>query len=209
MPKLCGAVPANGADRVAMTPYIRAIISCGSAFDGGRFRANDMAQTQSVVISRRRDVLLCAAAGLAVLAVLGRSSGALAQAANPVHAAPDAGTWEAALKKIIGDAKPIDGQITFDVAEVAENGNMVPFTLTAESPMTAADHIKALHLLATGNPQPGIASFKFSPASGRATVSSRLRLARTQDLIAVAERSDGKFVLARRTVKVTIGGCGG
>jgi sulfur-oxidizing protein SoxY len=75
--------------------------------------------------------------------------------------------------------------------------------------MTEADYVKRIHVLATGNPQPAVATFHFFPASGKAAVSSRMRLATTQDVVAVAEISDGKFAMVRRNVKVTIGGCGG
>jgi len=85
----------------------------------------------------------------------------------------------------------------------------VPFTLAVDSPMTDASHVKAVHVFASGNPQVGVASYNFTPASGKASVSSRMRLARTQDVVVVAELSDGKFLLAKRNVKVTIGGCGG
>ena len=94
-------------------------------------------------------------------------------------------------------------------SEIAENGNTVPFSVSAESPMTEADHVKALHIISTGNPQADIAVFTFSPQSGKAGVSSRMRLAKTQEIIVVAELSDGKFLIGKRTVKVTIGGCGG
>jgi sulfur-oxidizing protein SoxY len=69
--------------------------------------------------------------------------------------------------------------------------------------------VKAIHVIATANPQPSVASFRLTPLSGRASVASRLRLARTQDVIGLAELSDGKFIMTRRPVKVTIGGCGG
>lgn len=117
--------------------------------------------------------------------------------------------WEDALKQIIGAAEPVDGKLVFDLPEIAENGNMVPFTVSVESPMTEQEHVKAIHVIATANPQPSVVSFKFSPLSGRAEASSRMRLARTQDVIGVAEMSDGKFLMTRRPVKVTIGGCGG
>ena len=93
--------------------------------------------------------------------------------------------------------------------EIAENGNTVPFTISVDSPMTETDNVKAIHVLATANPQPGVATFRFSPLSGKATVASRMRLARTQDVIAIAELSDGRFLMSKRNVKVTIGGCGG
>ena len=75
--------------------------------------------------------------------------------------------------------------------------------------MTEKEYVKAIHVISTGNPQPGVATFHYTPQSGKAAVSSRMRLARSQEVIAVAELNDGKFVIARRPVKVTIGGCGG
>jgi sulfur-oxidizing protein SoxY len=75
--------------------------------------------------------------------------------------------------------------------------------------MTEKDFVKAIHVIATANPQPGVATFRFSPLSGKAAVTSRMRLARTQDIIAIAELPDGRFLSGKRNVKVTIGGCGG
>ena len=124
--------------------------------------------------------------------------------------AQDAPSWEEAVKRIVGDARQAtDNRFTFELPEIAENGNMVPFTIGVDGPMTEKDHVKAIHVIATANPQPSIASFRFSPLSGRATVASRMRLARTQDVIGLAEMSDGRFLMTRRPVKVTIGGCGG
>lgn len=149
-------------------------------------------------LDRRTFLLGSAAAGLLVHLL---SSGVLAQAT------PQA--WEEAVKKIVGDGKPIDGRVNFELPEIAENGNTVPFTVSVDSPMTEQDYVKAIHIIATGNPQPGVATFHFTPLSGRASASSRLRLARTQDVVGLAELSDGKFLMTRRPVKVTIGGCGG
>ena len=117
--------------------------------------------------------------------------------------------WEEVVKKIVGDAKPIDGKLTMDLPEIAENGNTVPFTINVDNPMTETNYVKAVHVIATGNPQPGVATFRFTPQSGKAAAASRMRLARTQDIIALAELSDGKFFQVKRSVKVTIGGCGG
>ena len=117
--------------------------------------------------------------------------------------------WELAVRKILGEAKPIEGKITVELPEIAENGNTVPFSISVDSPMTDKDHVKAIHIVATSNPQPGVATFRLSPQSGKATVASRMRLQRTQDVITIAELSDGRFLMARRPVKVTIGGCGG
>jgi sulfur-oxidizing protein SoxY len=143
--------------------------------------------------------------------VLGASAVA---AIMPFLAAPGAAqgaprTWEDALKRIVGDAQPIsNGKLILDLPDVAENGNMVPVTVSVDSPMTEQEHVKAIHVLATANPLPGIATFRFTLLSGRASASSRMRLAGTQDVICLAELSDGKFIMTRRPVKVTIGGCG-
>jgi len=124
--------------------------------------------------------------------------------------AQDAPSWEEAVKKIVGDARPAtDKRFAFELPEIAENGNMVPFSIGVDGPMTEKDHVTAIHVIATGNPQPSVATFRFTPLSGRATVASRMRLARTQDVIGLAEMSDGRFLMTRRPVKVTIGGCGG
>ncbi|MEZ5855203.1 MAG: thiosulfate oxidation carrier protein SoxY [Hyphomicrobiaceae bacterium] len=105
--------------------------------------------------------------------------------------------------------KPKAEKIVLEIPEIAENGNTVPYTISVESPMTDSDYIKAVHVLSSANPLPNIASFYFGPAVGRATLASRMRLAKTQDVLILAERSDGQFLMAQRAVKVTIGGCGG
>lgn len=117
--------------------------------------------------------------------------------------------WEEQLKKILGDAKPTEGKVLIDMAEIAENGNMVPFSVSVESPMTEANYVKAIHLISTANPRPEVATFRFTPLSGVAKAESRMRLAGTQEVLAVAELSDGKFLSGKRMVKVTVGGCGG
>lgn len=97
---------------------------------------------------------------------------------------------------------------TLDMPEQAENGNMVLFKLNADSPMSEAEHVKAFHLLSTQNPQAHVATFRLTPASGKAAVNGRMRLAKTQDVVALAEYSDGRLAMTRRKVEVTIGGCG-
>ena len=117
--------------------------------------------------------------------------------------------WEQAVRSILGDAKPTDAKLSFEMPEIAESGNTVPFSVKIDSPMTEKDYVKTIHVIATGNPQPGVATFRLTPQSGRAMVSGRMRLAKTQDVIAIAELSDSKFLMSKRPVKVTIGGCGG
>lgn len=106
-------------------------------------------------------------------------------------------------------SEPKAGRIRISTQDIAENGNSVPVTINIDSPMTDDDHVKAIHVLADRNPQPGVASFTLTPANGRAEVQLRMRLAETQTLIAVAELSDGSSWIATREVKVTIGGCTG
>ena len=159
-----------------------------------------MTQRIEIEIIGRRTFLLGSAASLAVAAFLSNMP-ALAQ--EPLR------NLDEALKKVLKDAKPTENGITLEVPEIAENGNTVPFTLAVDSPMTPESYVKAMHVFASGNPQVGVATYTFTPESGKAAVSSRMRLAKTQDIVAVAELGDDKFLLIRRNVKVTIGGCGG
>jgi sulfur-oxidizing protein SoxY len=128
-------------------------------------------------------------------------------APNLALATPE--TVEAELKKLFGDKKFADGKVKIDAPQIAENGLVVPISVEVESPMTDASHVKALHVFADGNPLPGVATFRFTSAAGRAAASTRMRLAQTQNIICVAEMSDGAVHMAKAEVKVTIGGCGG
>jgi sulfur-oxidizing protein SoxY len=112
------------------------------------------------------------------------------------------------LQSIVGDKKPLDERVIVDIPELAENGNIVPYKLDVESPMTAEDHITKLYLLSTQNPQAKVAVFSFTLASGKAAVTGRMRLAKTQDVVAIAETNKGEFLRGTRNVEVTIGGCG-
>lgn len=113
------------------------------------------------------------------------------------------------MKKLFGDRKMLDGKIKLDVPQIAENGLVVPVNIDVESPMTETDYVKSVHIFADGNPLPGIASYKFSPACGKASAATRMRLSQTQNVICVAEMSNGTLHMAKAEVKVTIGGCGG
>lgn len=163
----------------------------------------------------RRDLLLAgsAAAALATwLSVAMRSSESLAQGSPPVNAGagtPANAAWIEDFRRVIGSARPIEGKVALELPPIAENGNTVPFSVTVDSPMTDADHVKAIHVFATGNPVPTVATFRLTPQSGAAIVASRMRLAQTQDVIALAELADGRFLIARRSINVAIGGCGG
>jgi sulfur-oxidizing protein SoxY len=134
---------------------------------------------------------------------------AMAVALAPGLARADAAAVEAELKKLYGEKKASSGKIKIDVPQIAENGLVVPINVEVESPMSASDYVKAVHVFADGNPLPGIASFRFTPACGKAAASTRMRLAQTQNIVAIAEMADGSLFSTKSEVKVTIGGCGG
>ena len=147
--------------------------------------------------NRRQTLAL--GAGAMTVAMLGASS-------VPALANNDA---EETIKKFTGGKTAVQGKIKLDLPEIAENGNTVPMTVTVESPMSEQSHVTEVLVLADGNPNAGVATFHFSPASGVAEANTRIRLATTQNIIAVAKMNDGSFVTASKQVKVTIGGCGG
>jgi len=123
---------------------------------------------------------------------------ASATLANPLFAA----TVEELTAGFTGGTAAGAGGITLTAPEIAENGNTVPVSVEAPGAV-------AIMLLAAGNPEPAVATFTFGPAAGRQMAATRIRLAKTQDVIALAKMADGSIVQAAATVKVTIGGCGG
>jgi len=146
--------------------------------------------------SRRDMLLFSSAAGLALVLA-------------PQMALADTKAVEDEIKKLYGDKKMESGKIKIDVPQIAENGLVVPITVEVESPMTDADFVKAVHVFADGNPQPGVVSYRFSADCGKANASTRMRLAQTQNIVCIAEMSNGTLYSAKAEVKVTIGGCGG
>lgn len=125
--------------------------------------------------------------------------GATAVAMLPMRAAAAA---DEAIAAFTGGAEIGSGGVTLTAPEIAENGNTVPISVDAPG-------ATAIIVLAAGNPTPGVAEFNFGEAAGNQAASTRIRLAGTQDVVAVAKMADGSFVQATSTVKVTIGGCGG
>lgn len=124
---------------------------------------------------------------------------------RPVAAAPD--ELAAAISAYAGGAAVKSGRVKLDIAPLVDNGNTVPVTVTVESPMTAADHVKAIAVFNERNPQREVAKFSLGPRAGRASVSTRIRLATTQKLVAVAALSDGTFWSHTVDVIVTIAAC--
>lgn len=146
--------------------------------------------------TRREALSLAAIAGLAAILA-------------PKMSFADEGMVAAEIKKLFGDRKIDSGKIKLDVPEIAENGLVVPINVEVESPMTDKDYVKTVHVFADGNPLPGVVSYRFTPSSGKAAASTRMRLAQTQNIIAIAEMSNGNLYSTKSNIKVTIGGCGG
>ena len=143
---------------------------------------------------------------------LGLSAGAIAFAATGLRAVPASASVEDTEKRIMeftGGKAPESGKITLDAPEIAENGNTVPVSVSVESAMSGDDLVESVMILAEGNPNPAVATFHFTALSGAATATTRMRLAKTQNVIAVARMKDGSVYMDKKEVKVTIGGCGG
>lgn len=157
-----------------------------------------MSVMNSAATLTRRQVLTIASGA----ALVGLTSRIL-----PAHA--DAAATQALIKERLGDKPLQEGRIKLQLPQIAENGNTVPLSFAVESPMTAEDYVKSVHLFAEDNPLPGVATFNFTPRSGKAEASTRIRLAKTQNVIAVAEMSDGSVYIAKNLMKVTMGGCSG
>lgn len=165
-------------------------------------------ETRLTVISRRT-FMLSAAASVAMSAALGTLLTSQGAIAGGVAASGERSSlFEDEFKKLMGAVEPIEGKITVELPEIAENGNFVPLTITVDSPMTADDYVRKIHLLSTNNPVARVATFHLSPINAVARVQSRMRLSKTQDVVVVAEMSNGDMAIATSLVKVTIGGCG-
>ena len=142
---------------------------------------------------RRRDVLAAALAGPAALWV------------RPASATPE--SMRAAIATFTGGAVPRSGRVKLDSAELVENGNTVPVTVSVQSPMTEADHVRRIAIFTELNPEPGVAVFHLSPRNGRAQVVTRMRLATTQQVLALAQMNDGSLWQAAMEVIVTLAAC--
>lgn len=125
--------------------------------------------------------------------------------ARPVLATP--AEMDAAIAAFTGGAPLRDGRVTLDIAPLVDNGNTVPMTVSVESPMSAADHVQAIAVFAGGNPQPPVAVFRLGPRNGRARVDTRIRLATSQTVVAVARLSDGSHWRRAVEVVVTLAAC--
>ena len=113
------------------------------------------------------------------------------------------------IAEITSGKQVSDIDIYLDMPEIAENGNQVKIVFEIDSPMSEAEYVKTVYVFADGNPEPDVAKFNFTPATGACGATTRMRLSKTQNVIVLAEMNNGLFAKADTKVKVTIGGCGG
>src|SRR3989442_9002983 len=147
----------------------------------------------------RRDFLKTAggvAAGLGLGSVI---------AAAPARATP--AELQEAIRKEVGSSRVTPGRVKLDLPPLIENGNAVPLTVTVESPMTEAQHVRAVHVFTEKNPQPNVVSFHLRPRAGRPSVATRIRLADSQNVTAICELSDGSLWSDTAGIVVTLAAC--
>lgn len=159
-------------------------------------------------LNRRKTIALGAGGVAALLGTAALAQTAAAPAAAPAAPAAPAASAAAAkttdqwIAEFTGGAEVTDGGVALTAPEIAENGNTVPVSVAAEG-------ASEVLMLAPGNPTAGVMIAKFGPAAGKREIATRIRLATTQDVVAIAKMEDGSFKRATANVKVTIGGCGG
>jgi sulfur-oxidizing protein SoxY len=147
------------------------------------------------MISRRRFLLLW-----------GLSATAQAQL-DPNREAQRKAAMQEAVRKVTGGAPVRQGRVKLDLPPLIDNGNAVPLSVTVESPMTEAEHVKSIHVFTERNPQPYVISAHFGPRAGRAQLATRARIADTQTVTAIAQLSDGSFWSDAVHVVVTLSAC--
>ena len=142
---------------------------------------------------------------------LGLAGGAAAIGAIPVvglrPAAATQETMASAIRAVVGTATVQTGKVKLDIPPLVENGNTVPMTVSVTSPMTADDYVKSIHVFNEKNPQPNVGNFYLGPRAGRGQISTRIRLADSQKIIAIARLSDGSFWSVSAEVVVTLAAC--
>ncbi len=116
-------------------------------------------------------------------------------------------SWQDWRDQILDGREPVDGGIELDLPNIAENGAQVPLTVRIDSPMTADDHVTSIHIIPTRNPAPDIGTFRLTPHLARAEVMTRIRLAEEQEILVLAELSDGSVLSQAAHVTVSVGGC--
>ncbi|MCK1382660.1 SoxY-related AACIE arm protein [Bradyrhizobium sp. 21] len=124
---------------------------------------------------------------------------------RPLEATPAMLTT--AIRNVVGEAPVRTGKVKLDIPPLVENGNTVPMTVSVASPMTADDYVKSIHVFNEKNPQPNVGNFHLGPSSGRAQISTRIRLADTQKVVAIARLSDDTFWQVTAEIVVTLAAC--
>jgi sulfur-oxidizing protein SoxY len=112
-----------------------------------------------------------------------------------------------AIRDLIGEAPLAPGKVKLELPSIVENGNTVPLTVSVESPMTEADHVESIHIFNQKNPQPYVAAFHLGPRAGKAYVATRIRLADSQRIVAIARLADGSLWSASADIIVTLAAC--
>lgn len=148
------------------------------------------------MVSRRH--FLIAAGGLA---------GGIGAASDPAAAQATPAAMREAIGKVTGQAPVRRGRVKLDMPPLIDNGNSVSLSVEVESPMTPADHVKAIHVFTEKNPLPDVVSVFLGPRAGRARIATRVRIADTQTVTAIAELSDGSFWSDSASVVVTLSAC--
>ncbi len=141
----------------------------------------------------RREILQVGAGALALVVT------------RPALATPE--SMAAAIRAFAGEAEIREGRVKLEIPALVENGNSVPLTVTVDSPMTVQDHVKTIAIFNERNPQPNVAHFYLSPRAGRAVVSTRIRLGDSQNIVAIAQFSDGSFWSDKAELIVTLPAC--
>lgn len=124
---------------------------------------------------------------------------------RPLEATP--AMLSTAIHNVVGEAQIRTGRVKLDIPPLVENGNTVPMTVSVASPMTATNYVKSIHVFNEKNPQPNMGNFYLHPSSGRAQVSTRIRLADTQKVVAIARLSDDTFWQVTTEIVVTLAAC--
>jgi sulfur-oxidizing protein SoxY len=124
---------------------------------------------------------------------------------RPAAATP--ASMATAIREVIGEANVREGKVKVDLPPIVENGNTVSLTVSVDSPMTESDHVKGIYIFNEKNPQPNIANFHLGPRAGKASIATRIRLADSQQVVAIAQLSDGSFWSGSVEVIVTIAAC--
>ena len=152
-----------------------------------------MSRKSAPVEMSRREILAAGAGALALIV------------ARPARATPE--SMAGAIKAFVGEAEVREGRVTLEIPPLVENGNSVPLTVKVDSPMTAQDYVKTIAVFNERNPQPNVALFYLNPRAGRATVSTRIRLGDSQNIVAIAQLSDGTFWSDKAELIVTLPAC--